>query len=488
MAKTNIKTKKKNPVKTNKELTSNERLVVLQRILQNATTSRRIALEHLLNPNKDINYECGYPKTLDMVDYKAMYDREGVGTRIVKLMPDESWAMLPKIEAKIEENQDVKKTGFEKIWKDLEKEMHLFHYLHRIDVLSGIGHFGILLLGINDGKKLWQPIEGINPITGEKTGKNKYELLYLRPFDESVVSIKTKEMDVSSPRYGLPVTYSVSFESNSSGTTGKESRVIHWTRVLHVVDNREVSEISGVPRMRPVYNRLLDLRKIVAGSGEMFWKGGFPGIALELEEGKTLEPADKTALRAQIKDYQDGLQRWLSLEGIKIKELKIQIADPEPHIKVQLQYICATLGIPYRIFLGSEAAHLASTEDKETWNTRISERQENYVSPMLIRLLIDRLIILGIMPEVDEYFIEWPDLNAPGEKEIAEIAVKKTEALAKYIVGGVDELIPPKEYLTMIMKMDEEDVDVIIDAAVERIKETEGDEDVIEEVEEIPEE
>ena len=413
--------------KTNKESVSNKNSAILQSMLQNTITSRRAVLEHLLNPNKDINYECGYPSVLDMSDYKAMYDREGIGTRIVKLMPDESWAMLPKIE----ENQEVEETDFEKVWKSLEKERHLFHYLHRIDVLSGIGRFGILLLGINDGKNLYLPVKGINPVTGESVGKNKYKLLYLRPFDESIVTVKTKENDVSSPRYGLPVTYSVGFESTSGGATSKESRVIHWTRVLHIADNREVSEINGIPRMKSVYNRLLDLRKIVAGSGEMFWKGGFPGFALELDEGATLGTDAKKDLREQIKDYQDGLQRWLSLEGVKIKELKPQISDPEPHIKVQMQYICATLGIPYRIFMGSEAAHLASTEDKETWNKRVSKRQESYVSPMLIRLLIDRLIILGIMPEVVEYFIEWPDLNAPGEKEIAEIAVKKAETLAK---------------------------------------------------------
>jgi len=37
------KTRKKNPIKSNKKLTSNERLVVLQRILQNAASSRRLA-------------------------------------------------------------------------------------------------------------------------------------------------------------------------------------------------------------------------------------------------------------------------------------------------------------------------------------------------------------------------------------------------------------------------------------------------------------
>lgn len=467
MAKQIRKKSVKAKIKTNKNTSFNSGIFLLEQFMRNATTSRRAGLERLLNLDKDINYECGYPQTIDITDYKAMYDREGVGNRVVRLLPSESWAMLPVIE----ENQDSEETEFEKLFKELEKKFHLFHYLSRIDILSGIGQFGILLLGINDGKQLYQPVSGINPDTGEKIGDNKYELLYLRPFDESVVTIKTKEENVTSPRYGLPKTYSVAFVDDSTGATNIATKTIHWTRVLHVADNRDVSEITGIPRQKPVYNRLLDLRKIVAGSGEMFWKGGFPGMALKLGEGAAAPTGDSlTDLRTQIKDYQDGMQRWLSLENIEVQELKPQIADPEPHVKVQIQYICITLGIPYRIFMGSEAAHLASTEDKDTWNKRIKERQENYLSPLLIRLLIDRLIIFGVLPEVEEYFIQWPDLGAPGEKEVAEIAVRKTEALAKYVAGSVDEMFPPKEFLMMIMGMNGDDANAVIDAAMSYIK------------------
>ena len=80
--------------------------------------------------------------------------------------------------------------------------------------------------------------------------------------------------------------------------------------------------------------------------------------------------------------------------------------------------------------------------------------------------MIDRFIIFGIMPEVEEYFVQWPDLGAPGEKETAEIAGKRTEALAKYMAGGMDELFPPEEFLKMIMGMDEDDVKAVIDAGM----------------------
>jgi len=464
MAKQKVKVNRKKAIRSkvknhkaenNSNIASN--IAGLEQLLQNAITSRRAGLERLLNIEKDINYECGYPQNIAIEDYKAMYDREGIGNRVVRLLPGESWTMLPTIE----ENQDTEETDFEKVFKELDKKFHLFHYMKRIDVLSGIGQFGILLMGISDGKQLWMPVNGINPVTGEKIGNSKYELLYLRPFDESVVSVRTKEEDVTSPRYGLPKTYSVNFVDGNILKT----KTIHWTRVLHIADNREVSEVNGIPRMKSTYNRLLDIRKIVAGSGEMFWKGGFPGLALKPQDGTTLAGDDLTAVREHIKDYQDGLQRFLAIANTEIQELKPQISDPEPHMKVQIQYICVTLGIPFRIFMGSEAAHLASTTDTNTWNKRIKERQENYLSPMLIRLMIDRFMIFGIMPELEEYFVTWPDLGALGEKEKAEIAVKKTEALVKYVAGGVDELFPPEEFLTMIMEMDVEDVEAVIDAA-----------------------
>ena len=472
------KKQKKANVKTNTKSVDKGRLANLHNVLVNAVSTRRELLEHLLNLEKDINYECGYPETITITDYKAMYDREGLGTRVVNLLPDESWAMLPEIE----ENKDVEETEFEKVWKDLDKKRHLFHYLHRVDVLSGIGRFGLLLLGLNDGKELSEPVEGIDLRTGEKTGNKNHELLYLRPFDESVVTIKTKEADVSSPRFGKPVSYSVDFEDSTSETTSKQTKIVHWTRVLHVFDNRAVSEVYGIPRMKPVYNRLLDLRKIVAGSGEMFWKGAFPGYALKVDPTITLTDDQKTIIREEMKDYQDGLQRYLAIGGVEIQELTPQVSDPKPHIESQMRYIAITLGIPFRIFQGSEAAHLASDQDITTWNKRIAKRQEGYLSPMLVRLLIDRLIIFGVMPDIDEeYFIMWPDLNIPGEKEAAEISAKKTEAYAKYVAGSVDELIPPKEYFTMIMGMSDEDAEAIIKASMkfgEDLAESDGEQSV----------
>ena len=45
-----------------------------------------------------------------------------------------------------------------------------------------------------------------------------------------------------------------------------------------------------------------------------------------------------------------------------------------------------------------------------TWNKRVIKRQHDYVSPMVIRPLIDRLIEMGVLSEPKEYEIKWPSI------------------------------------------------------------------------------
>lgn len=453
---------KKQPTSNVRKINFNEKQLndVVGLLSMNATVLRREVLSKLLNPGKDINFECGYPETISTQEYKSMYDREGVGTRVVNLLPEESWAVPPEIY----EKEESEETEFDKKWKALAKDKNIFHFLQRIDVLSGIGRFGILLIGLDDGKELNLPVEGIDLKTGKKVGNKEHQLMYLRPFDESVVKVKAKEANVSSPRYGLPVLYSIDFEGTGLSTSS-QTKDVHWTRVLHIADNREISEVNGVPRMRAVYNRLLDLRKLVASSAEMFWKGGFPGYAFELNPDVADATLNTDSLREEFLDYSQGLQRYMAISGVTAKSLQPQVSDPTGHLKIQIQYISITLGIPHRVFMGTEEAKLASSQDVKTWNKRIAKRQSGYLEPLVLRPFVDRLIAYGILPEVEEYFTSWVDLNAPTDKDKAEIARIKTEAFAKYIMSGVDGLIPPKEFLMIIMGMTEEEAIVIEEAA-----------------------
>lgn len=423
--------------------------------------TRRSLLTKLLDTRRDINDECGYPADITPAQYRILYDREGIATRVVKVYPEESWAMDPEVY----ETEDSDETEFEEAWKEIRDRLNVWHYMERVDELSGIGRFGVILLGFDDGQDLNQEVLG--------DGLN---LQYLRVFDESVVDIKSIDTDQTSPRYSLPTMYSIDFQDTTSSSTSRTLNV-HHSRIIHIADNRDVSEVYGVPRMQILFNRLYDLRKILGGSGEMFWRGAFPGYSVEVMPEMTGASLDTDSLRQTMTDYMDGLQRYIAVEGVNVKSLTPQVADPSNHVDAQLKAIALTLGIPQRILFGSEEAKLSSSQDMMTWNKRLKRRQSKYLSPMMIRPFVDRLIQYGVLPEPTEYMVSWPDLNAPTDQDKAEVTKTLTEAMSKYVGGDVEMMIPPAEFLTHIAKLDQEVVEAIMDAALRRAGEMDLEED-----------
>lgn len=463
--------------------------------VRNVLMTRTALLNSLLDGRRDYNKECGYPDAPTAAMYGELYDRHGVATRAVAVYPQECWTVTPDIY----EQEEQEQTPFEEAFDRLCRDNQLLSYLARVDEMSGVGHFGLLLLGLDDGGKLEEEVPGVAkrllqrftdaPDAQQGDGQppaddnpddagGGYRLLYLRVFEERQVTVAKWESDLTNPRYGQPVLYNVQLQDPRVPQGGEgldhTNQRIHWTRVVHVADNRKTSETFGVPRLRPILNYLLDLRKVGSGSGEMFWRGGFPGTAYELlpelaVQGVTLDEDEKKSIKAEIDAYQNSMQRYQILTGFTAKSLGPQVADPEPHLDAQLKLICVTLGVPLRIFMGSEQAQLASGQDRRNWNGRLTQRQKDYLTPYVVRPTIDLLMACGVLPQVDEYHCEWPDMNTPSDQERADVAAKETDALAKYVGGGVDTLVPPKEYLTGFLGRTADEADAILEAAAGQI-------------------
>lgn len=477
------------------DVTAQQTHLLMNRLLSNTISTRSKLFEQMIEPHKDINFECGYPEDISIERYKMMFDREGIASRVVTVWPNECWSQDPEIY----ENQDSEETEFELAWQSLEVRHNLFHFLHRADELSGIGRFGIILLGLDDGLDLNQPVEGIEP-TGAKAGSltskslRTRRLTYVRVFDESCVKVSSVENDIRSPRYGQPLQYDVDFGDilSQDASTSVRSKV-HWTRVIHVADNRKNSEIYGTPRQQSVFNRLLDIRKLLGGSAEMFWKGAFPGYAFETQPDVELSPTDVTAMREEFAEFSTGLNRFLALSQMTAKSLAPQVESPEHHIEAQIKMLCASIKVPWRIFIGSEAAQLASEQDRRNFNTRIATRRTKYITPCLIRCFVDRLILLGILPmpvgdgsnqlNADDglspinsinsyaYTVDWPDLEVAEPKDKAEVAKILIEAISSYISSGANQIISEKMFLTRFLGMEETEADAILEEALRRVDE-----------------
>lgn len=436
-------------------------------LVTNLLYERSMWARQLYGETRDIHKECGHPVEYTLQDYIKLYKRGDIAARVVNVWPEESWSDAPEVY----ETEEPDDTDFEKAFKELDRTQAIVTQLARVDMLSGVGRFGVVLLGLNDGSGLETPVAEIQPDgTMKRMGGKPLKLLFTRCFDEGCVAVSEFEADTRNPRFGMPKFYNITFQdvsANPMGTsisTGNQTRV-HWSRCLHVCDTRMSSDVFGMPRMERVLDRILDLAKIAGGSAEMFWKGGFPGISLETQpevvKGNNVQ-LDEQATKDQMEAYMNGLQRYIATVGMKANSLSVQIADPTPHVDTQLKLIATALSIPWRVFVGSEAAQLASEQDIRTWNRRITRRRRDYLTPRLILPFVERLIVLGILPEAKAVYVSWPDLNTPSDKDRATVAQGLADAMVKYIVSGGSALMEPFHFLTLVLGLTDEEATSVI--------------------------
>jgi len=450
----------------------------LQDLTNNIITLRTELFRNLLDRRRNIEDECGYPRDTDYITtefFQRLYNREAVAARVVQVYSKESWQVQPLVY----EDEDARTvTEFEKAWDALGSGMRgepswyakelgnpIWEYLARADELSGIGRYGVILLGLNDGQ---DPSMEVKPRKG-------MVLKYLRVFPESLAQISNHEVDPRSSRHGQPTKYLITLNNPGDyhGGIGLQTAtlVVHWSRVIHVADvyhQATSSEIFAVPRMLPVLNHLLGLRKLYHGSAEMYWRGAFPGYTLETHPqlGGDVR-IDETKTRDTFEQWWNGLQRGMALTGMSLKSHSPQVVDPTPQINTQIEAICVCLGVPVPVFKGYEIGEQASTENRKDWNERLRQRQRNYLTPRLIIPFCDRLITLGVLPRLkDGYLVEWPDINTQSSAEKASVASATTAALAQYVQGGVEALVPPMDYLTRVHGFTEEEAEsVLMEAA-----------------------
>ena len=526
--------------------------------------SRSAALKRLMDPRRDYDDEFGYPETHTLVaeDYRRLYERDSIAVRVVEVIPSECWNTEPEVW----EDEDVEvETEFEEDWNALPKQLRLeeswfdgpegnpvWEALARAHKLSRIGHFGVIVLGINDGLPLHEPIRGIeesgsipsapgnergwvladdplrpwvggvyNDQRDESYGKRmvlnnrhhytpidaanlvvngklpnwsltvnekkaaKNELTYLKVFDEAMVDIIQYEMNPLSPRYGYPTEYSVTFNNPFLNVAVKggiglpiTSQRVHWSRIIHIVDDRDASDLFGTPAQRPVLNNLLNLHKVYGGDAEAYFRGCV--VSHSLETHPQLGPdakIDWDVVKDQYEQFSNSMSRIFGIAGASLKSHAPQITDPTSHINIQIEAICIKLSQPKRIFMGSERGELSSSQDSDYWTEQVKGYQKGHCIPHLIVPLVDRLILIrALRPPKDGYSAGWTEEDTMPPTEKAAVLAQRVAAMTQYVSGGVDTLMTPKDFLVREMEYEEEDADAILDAAEEHQAELEEEE------------
>lgn len=399
---------------------------------------------------RNTNKALGYPESLTFRDYWARYTRQDIAKAIIDRPVGVTW----RGDVLIVEANDADDTKLEKVWKDLNSKLGLKSIFVRVDKLTGLGEYGVILIGLSDVKVLGDFAQPAG--TGKK-------ILYLKPLSSESAKIANYVSNPTDERYGLPEFYDISVQDVEEGKTSQLR--VHHSRVVHIVDDVLENEVKGSPRLEVVFNRLLDIEKIVGGDAEMFWRGARPGYSGTTAEGYQVTEDTMKDLQDQIDEYEHNLRRFLINEGIKLESLAQQIADPKNHVDVQIQMLSAVTGIPKRILTGSERGELASSQDKEEWLEYVQSRRDEYAEVRIIRPFIEKLIALKVFPPAgkDGYTIGWSDLFSISEQDKAEIGKTRAMALKEYFSQPMAaDAIPLEVFLELFLGLTPEQVEWIV--------------------------
>lgn len=365
---------------------------VLSGLISRLQLANRAGLQ--FGGKRDMYAIFGYRVLLTPEDFLAKYVRQDIASRIVDAPPDATWSNPPALDA----DQSIVDA-----WDKLVREHDMWGALNRVDRLSRLNHFSILLFGFDDTSNLAQPV------------KKAKELLYIRGIGARQISQINFDTDVRSKRFGLPDVYDIRFDdptlksvtAGSITVKGLKQMKVHASRVVHVVEKPLEDETFGIPIMEKIYNLLDDLLKVSGGTAEMYWLGARSGMQADIDKDMELDPADEKALADEIEEYQHELRRVIRTRGVKINNLGSEVPDPKEIFDMLLGLISGTTGIPRRILLGSEAGELASAQDRANWAERIDERRSLFSTPRILRPTVELLQNVGLIPEGDVDF-DWP--------------------------------------------------------------------------------
>jgi hypothetical protein len=400
----------------------------------------RAGLGTTFDGDRDTYDVLGYDEDPTVDDYWERYLRQDIAKRIVDAPSTPTWRERPQV---TDDDNDEQITDFERDVRTLWRDHELKSRFDAVDRLSGIGHFGVLIVGLKDGRPRDQPVNAAALSSPD-------DIAYLMPIGEDRVDDWQLVDDDRDDRFGLPETYDIDFSnrdrlngSSVSFASDGDVREVHHERVIHVPAGNTLDNVlMGRPRLEAVYNRLHDIEKVVGASAEMMWRAADYGLAIktDAENASKLGKREKKDLENELQKWFHGMQPFLRLSGFDVERLGGETPKPSGPFETLLSLVAGETGIPQRILTGSERGELASTQDRASWLGRISERQTNFAEPKLLRPFIDRMTDFGIVAEPAgnvgdvegdgrDYNVDWPSLFELSAVEKAEMAKNLASAL-----------------------------------------------------------
>lgn len=420
---------KRQPARKRSTLTNQQRLAVLNSVLGRSAFVQKAGLQ--FGSKRDTYAAAGYvPQGKVTFDhYWGHYTRGDVAGRIVDMPAQTTWKTPPQVV----DNEGKDETPFSKAFLSLSKRLRLWHYFQRIDRLAGLGRYAVLMIGTKgvDDAGLRQPLVAVS---------KPEDLIYLSVYHEKNAPIEVWETDVQSPRFGLPKVYKLKATSgNERKTFAVGDLLVHASRVIHVAENKLEDDVFGRPRLERVLNRLHDLDKIAASTGEAYWQLVSRILQAIVDKEVDTKDGDLIGIDEALQEMIHDLRRQFTGQGVKLEWLHSDTPAVKDVADFYFSLVSGATGIPKRILFGSEMGELASSQDQANYLGTINERQEQFAEPEILRAFVDRMIAIKALPSPQggEYQVVWPALFEEPEVTIADANHKRAlTAQALTPVGG----------------------------------------------------
>lgn len=372
-----------------------------------------------------IYLDYGYPAQLTFFNFWNMYRRFGIAQRVVEIYPDLGWMEPPALKTSNGDDLEIKDLDV------INQRVNLWNRLKGLDTRQRVGRYAGMFMRVRDGKPLSEPLEGKLPGPGA--------LINMVPLYESQLTVSTTNTDLQSDDYGMPTMYefSASATGNRNDKGAKDSFNIHPSRIVIASEDADNGSIYGRSVLEPVYNSLMDLRKIIGAGGEGFYKNTAQSVLFELQDGASAK-GNGEFLKEFNEQYDEFTRapgrRGMWTPGLKPSILQASLANPKEHFTSALNDVSAGSKVPSTVLIGQQTGRLAGEQDSRGLLASVQSRRNNWQTEM-VNDVVDWLMEWGLVERV-EYKVDWPDALALSDGEKLDNAVKMSQINEKTLLSG----------------------------------------------------
>lgn len=263
--------------------------------------------------------------------------------------------------------------------------------------------------------------------------------------------------DIGSPAFGLPEFYHI--RENENATSDVK---VHYSRILRFTGDelpyweKQVEQMWGTSVIETIWDSLRRYDNALGNIAQLIWQANI--WTHKMQGANNLFGVGATQMQSNVINSIHAQRVLMNSFGERILDSEDDLQN-HPYSFAGLdrvfsifQYDMSSVsGIPITILFGRSAAGLDATGegDLDNYYTMLEEIQENDIRPVLEQLVpIMCMSEFGAVP--DDIDLSFNPVRVPTEKEKAEIATSKTNAVVQaHSEGIINDQIAMKELRSM---------------------------------------